>query len=65
MSWKSVHDFELLISDWFGAKYGVAVDSCTHGIELCLHGSVIGELKFRCLWPCCHCLLQDLTALAS
>ena len=36
MSWKSVHDFELVVSNWFGAKYGVAVDSCTHGIELCL-----------------------------
>ena len=36
MSWKVVHDFESLISDWFGARYGIAVDSCTHGIELCL-----------------------------
>lgn len=36
MSWKVVHDFESLVSDWFGAKFGVAVDSCTHGVELCL-----------------------------
>jgi len=36
LSWKVVHDFESLISDWFGAKFGVAVDSCTHGVELCL-----------------------------
>ena len=36
MSWKSVHDFESVVSDWFGAKYGIATDSCTHGIELCL-----------------------------
>ncbi len=36
MSWKVVHDFESLVSDWFGAQYGIAVDSCTHGIELCL-----------------------------
>ena len=36
MSWKVVHDFESLVSDWFGARYGIAVDSCTHGIELCL-----------------------------
>tara|TARA_A100001011_G_scaffold400146_1_gene512703 strand:- start:4312 stop:4902 length:591 start_codon:yes stop_codon:yes gene_type:complete len=36
LSWKSVHDFELVVSDWFGAKYGIATDSCTHGIELCL-----------------------------
>jgi dTDP-4-amino-4,6-dideoxygalactose transaminase len=36
LSWKVVHDFESLICNWFGAKYGVAVDSCTHGVELCL-----------------------------
>ena len=36
MSWKVVHDFESLICNWFGARYGVAVDSCTHGVELCL-----------------------------
>ena len=36
MSWNIVNDFESLVSGWFGAKYGVAVDSCTHGIELCL-----------------------------
>lgn len=45
MSWKSVHDFELLISDWFGAKYGVAVDSCTHGIELCLRYKNVRKLS--------------------
>jgi dTDP-4-amino-4,6-dideoxygalactose transaminase len=28
--------FEKTIADWFGAPYGVAVDCCTHGIELCL-----------------------------
>ena len=36
MSWNIVHDFESRVSSWFGAKYGIAVDSCTHGIELCL-----------------------------
>ena len=36
MSWNIVNDFESLVSGWFGAKYGIAVDSCTHGIELCL-----------------------------
>ena len=36
MSWQVVHDLESSISDWFGAKYGVATDSCTHGVELCL-----------------------------
>tara|TARA_X000001036_G_C20637078_1_gene789523 strand:- start:466 stop:1056 length:591 start_codon:yes stop_codon:yes gene_type:complete len=45
MSWKVVHDFESLVSDWFGAKYGIAVDSCTHGIELCLRLRGIQELS--------------------
>lgn len=28
--------FEELISDFFGSKYAVAVDCCTHGLELCM-----------------------------
>ena len=36
MSFKVVSDFENEIAHWFGAPYGVAVDCCTHGIELCL-----------------------------
>lgn len=31
-----VEEFEKQVADFFGAPYGVAVDSCTHGIELCL-----------------------------
>ena len=29
-------DFENAIANFYGAPYGVAVDCCTHGIELCL-----------------------------
>ena len=36
MSFKVVSDFENEIAQWFGAPYGVSVDCCTHGIELCL-----------------------------
>ena len=36
MSFKLVNQFEDTISSFFGAPFGVAVDSCTHGIELCL-----------------------------
>ena len=36
MSWEYVSDFEVEISKFFGSKFAVAVDSCTHGIELCL-----------------------------
>lgn len=36
MDFNVVLNFENKISDFFGSKYAVAVDSCTHGIELCL-----------------------------
>ena len=35
-SWELVTEFEKKIAEFFGAPYAVAVDSCTHGIELCL-----------------------------
>lgn len=33
---KEVQEFEEIIANFFGAKYAVAVDSCTHAIELSL-----------------------------
>ena len=36
MSFKTVTQFEKEVARFFGAPYAVAVDSCTHGIELCL-----------------------------
>lgn len=36
MSFKIVEKFENTISSFFGSKYGIATDSCTHAIELCL-----------------------------
>ena len=36
MSFETVIKFENKISKFFGSTYAVAVDSCTHGIELCL-----------------------------
>lgn len=36
MSFKTVEDFEKKIAEFFGAPYAIAVDSCTHGVELCL-----------------------------
>jgi len=44
MSWQSVHDLETKVSDYFGASYGIAIDSCTHGIELCLRYLNVDEL---------------------
>lgn len=36
MSFELIQTFENKISEFFGSKYAIAVDSCTHGIELCL-----------------------------
>jgi dTDP-4-amino-4,6-dideoxygalactose transaminase len=33
---KFVEDFENEIANFFGSEYAIAVDCCTHGIELCL-----------------------------
>jgi len=35
-NWDTVTEFERRIAEFFGAPYAVAVDSCTHGLELCL-----------------------------
>jgi len=35
--------FENKVAEWFNAPYGVAVDCCTHGLELCL--SIIKLLR--------------------
>lgn len=35
-NWDTVTEFENRIAEFFGAPYAVAVDSCTHGLELCL-----------------------------
>jgi len=36
MSFEVIADFEKEIANFFGAPYAVAVDCCTHGLELCL-----------------------------
>ncbi len=36
MSFIIVEEFEKKIANFFGAPYAVAVDCCTHGLELCL-----------------------------
>jgi len=36
MNFNVISTFENKISEFFGSPYGVAVDSCTHGLELCL-----------------------------
>jgi dTDP-4-amino-4,6-dideoxygalactose transaminase len=36
MSFETVKIFEEKISEFFGSPYAIAVDCCTHGVELCL-----------------------------
>lgn len=36
MSFQVIADFEKEIAKFFGSPYAVAVDCCTHGLELCL-----------------------------
>jgi dTDP-4-amino-4,6-dideoxygalactose transaminase len=36
MSFEIIKQFENEIAKFFGSPYAIAVDSCTHGIELCL-----------------------------
>ena len=35
-SFETITEFENRVAKFFGAPYAVAVDSCTHGVELCL-----------------------------
>lgn len=41
---KKVTLFEETIAEFFGAKYAIAVDCCTHGIELCLRHLAISNV---------------------
>jgi dTDP-4-amino-4,6-dideoxygalactose transaminase len=36
MNFDVVSIFENKVAEFFGSKYAIAVDSCTHGLELCL-----------------------------
>jgi len=44
MSFEVVTEFENKIKDFFGAPHAVAVDCCTHGIELCLRQQNVKKL---------------------
>mgnify|MGYP001344149895 CR=1 FL=1 len=44
MSFEIVEKFEKEIASFFGAPYAVAVDSCTHGIELCLRYKLVKKI---------------------
>ncbi len=47
MSFKEVDEFENLIANFFGSKFAISTDSCTHAIELCLrHINVKNKISF-------------------
>tara|TARA_B100000900_G_scaffold411339_1_gene430836 strand:+ start:427 stop:1026 length:600 start_codon:yes stop_codon:yes gene_type:complete len=45
MSFKKVKEFENAIANFFGAPYAVAVDCCTHGLELSLRYTKEKKIK--------------------
>ena len=45
MSFKIIEKFEDEIAKFFGAPYAVAVDCCTHGLELCLRKNNIKKIS--------------------
>ena len=44
MSFETINKLENRIAKFFGAPYAVCLDSCTHGIELCLKYQNIGVI---------------------
>ncbi len=44
MSFAVVSDFESAIANFYGSPYAVAVDSCTHSIELCLRYNKVKKI---------------------
>ena len=44
MSFDTVRQLENRVAEFFGAPYAVAVDCCTHGVELCLRHQKIGTI---------------------
>jgi dTDP-4-amino-4,6-dideoxygalactose transaminase len=45
MSFRKISEFENKIAKFFGSPYAVAVDCCTHGVELCLRYKNIKKIK--------------------
>ena len=45
MSFNVISEFEEKIANFFGSPYGIAVDCCTHGLELCLRDQKIQKFS--------------------
>ena len=44
VNFEAVKDFEQKIAEFFGSPYAVAVDSCTHGVELSLRYTKVNKI---------------------
>lgn len=44
MSFQAVTEFENKIAEFFGSPYAIAVDSCTHGVELALRYTQVDHI---------------------
>ena len=45
MSFQAISDFEEKVAEFYNAPYAVAIDCCTHAIELCLRYQNIESIK--------------------
>lgn len=45
MSFEVIKQFESEVAEFFGSKYAIAVDSCTHGIELCIRYQKLSNIS--------------------
>ena len=48
MSFDIVSEFESKIAEFFGSPYAISVDSCTHGLELCLRYKKCDDIEIPC-----------------
>ena len=48
MNFEVVSTFEKKIADFFGAPYAITIDSCTHGLELCLRYMKENRRQWTC-----------------
>jgi dTDP-4-amino-4,6-dideoxygalactose transaminase len=44
MNFQAVTEFENKIAEFFGSPYAIAVDSCTHGVELALRYTQVDHI---------------------
>lgn len=48
MSFDIVSEFESKVAQFFGSPYAISVDSCTHGLELCLRYEKYDNIEIPC-----------------